>query len=91
MDLETDSAEDAGGYAKAMGEEFYRRQRALMGEVVAETDAVVTTAAVPGKKAPVLVTADMIASMAPGSMLFVGSSRRTSSAGAPRQAHTWSS
>jgi NAD(P) transhydrogenase subunit alpha len=69
LDLETGDAEDRGGYAKAMGEEFYRRQRELMTEVVAESDVVITTAAVPGKKAPVLVTKEMVAAMAPGSVL----------------------
>jgi NAD(P) transhydrogenase subunit alpha len=52
-----------------MGEEFYRKQRELMTKVVAEQDAVITTAAVPGKKSPVLVTADMVAKMAPGSVI----------------------
>ena len=52
-----------------MGEEFYRRQRELMARVVAESDVVITTAAVPGKKAPVLVTAEMVAQMSAGSVL----------------------
>ena len=58
-----------GGYAKAMDEAFYRRQRELMTKVVAENDVVITTAAVPGKKAPILVTAEMVAAMAPGSVI----------------------
>jgi NAD(P) transhydrogenase subunit alpha len=62
-------AEDKGGYAKALGEEFYQKQRELMSKVVAESDVVITTAAVPGKKSPVLVTADMVARMAPGSVI----------------------
>jgi NAD(P) transhydrogenase subunit alpha len=61
--------EDKGGYAKAMDEEFYRRQRELMAKVVAESDVVITTAAVPGKKAPTLVTAEMVSGMAPGSVV----------------------
>jgi NAD(P) transhydrogenase subunit alpha len=69
MELETGDAEDAGGYAKELGEDFYRRQRELMTTVVAENDVVITTAAVPGKKAPVLVTADMVRGMAPGSVI----------------------
>jgi NAD(P) transhydrogenase subunit alpha len=69
MELETGDAEDAGGYAKALGEEFYRKQRELMTTVIAENDVVITTAAVPGKKAPVLVTADMVRGMAPGSVI----------------------
>jgi NAD(P) transhydrogenase subunit alpha len=52
-----------------MGDEFYRKQRELMTKVVAENDAVITTAAIPGKKSPVLVTAEMVAKMAPGSAI----------------------
>jgi H+-translocating NAD(P) transhydrogenase subunit alpha len=69
LDLPSDAAEDKGGYAKALGEEFYRRQRELMGEVLAEQNVVITTAAVPGKKAPVLITREMAARMAPGSVI----------------------
>ena len=66
MQLETGSAETKGGYAQQMDEEFYRRQRELMARVVAESDVVITTAAVPGKKSPILVTAEMVAKMAAG-------------------------
>ena len=59
----------SGGYAKAMGEEFYRRQREAMGNVLAEQNVVITTAAVPGKKAPVLITREMVHRMAPGSII----------------------
>jgi NAD(P) transhydrogenase subunit alpha len=52
-----------------MDEEFYRKQRELMTRVVAEHDVVITTAAIPGKKAPVLVTAEMVAGMASGSVI----------------------
>jgi NAD(P) transhydrogenase subunit alpha len=69
LPLETTAAEDRGGYAKAQDEEFYRKQRELMGRVVADSDVVITTAAVPGKKAPVLVTREMIESMRPGSVV----------------------
>jgi H+-translocating NAD(P) transhydrogenase subunit alpha len=69
FELETAGAEAAGGYAQAMDEEFYHRQRELMGRVVAESDVVITTAAVPGKQAPVLVTADMVRRMSPGSVI----------------------
>ncbi len=69
MELETEAAEESGGYARAMGEEFYRRQRELMDQVVAESDVVITTAAVPGKKAPVLITGAMVEKMAPGSVI----------------------
>ena len=69
LDLETGSAEDKSGYAKVMGEDFYRRQRALLGDVLAENSVVITTAAVPGKKAPILITTEMAARMAPGSLI----------------------
>jgi NAD(P) transhydrogenase subunit alpha len=66
LELDTGDAEDKGGYAKAMDEEFYKRQRVLMAKVVGNNDVVISTAAVPGKKAPVLVTEDMVKGMAPG-------------------------
>src|SRR5262249_44789641 len=69
MQLDAGGAEGQGGYAKAMDEEFYRKQRELMTRVVAENDVVITTAAVPGKKAPILITADMVKGMAPGSVV----------------------
>ena len=69
MDLGTDGAEDKGGYAKAMDEEFYRKQRELMMRVVAESDVVITTAAVPGRKAPILVTEEMVKGMQDGSVV----------------------
>lgn len=69
LDLETAKAEDKGGYAQAMDEEFYRKQREMMTRVVAQQDVVITTAAVPGKKAPILLTTDMVERMAPGSVV----------------------
>ena len=69
LDLEVEGSEDKGGYAKAMDDSFYEKQRAMMGQAVGESDAVITTAAVPGKVAPVLVTAEMVAGMAPGSVI----------------------
>ena len=69
LDVKAEGAEDKGGYAKAMGEEFYRRQREALGNVLAEQNVVITTAAVPGKKAPVLITGEMSARMAPGSVI----------------------
>ena len=69
LSLDTSDSEDKGGYAKAQGEEFYKRQRELLEKVIASSDVVITTAAVPGKKAPVLITADMVSSMAPGSVI----------------------
>jgi len=69
LPLETGDSETKGGYARAMDEEFYRRQRELMASVAAESDVVITTAAVPGKKAPILVTSDVVKKMAPGSLI----------------------
>ena len=69
LPLEAKDAQDARGYATAQGEEFYKRQRELLGKVVAENDVVITTAVIPGKKAPVLVTADMVKAMVPGSVI----------------------
>ncbi len=69
LDLDTGASEGQGGYAKAMDEEFYRRQRAALKEVIREQDVLITTAAVPGKRAPILVTADMASAMAPGSVI----------------------
>ncbi len=69
LEMEAAGAEDKGGYAKAMGEDFYGRQRELLGNVLAGQNVVITTAAVPGKKAPVLITREMVARMAPGSVI----------------------
>lgn len=69
LPLETGASETAGGYAKAMGEEFYAKQRELLGKVVAESDAVICTALIPGQKAPILVTREMVARMRPGSVI----------------------
>jgi NAD(P) transhydrogenase subunit alpha len=69
LPLETAGAEDAGGYARAQEEGFYRRQRELLAKVVAASDVVISAAAVPGKMAPVLVTAEMLEEMRPGSVV----------------------
>jgi H+-translocating NAD(P) transhydrogenase subunit alpha len=69
VELDAAQSEDKGGYAKELGEDFYRKQRELLTEVVRQQDVVITTAAVPGKKAPILITADMVAGMAPGSVI----------------------
>ncbi|MEA3299221.1 MAG: Re/Si-specific NAD(P)(+) transhydrogenase subunit alpha [Pseudomonadota bacterium] len=68
-ELETEAAEDKGGYAKAQGEDFLRRQRELMTAVMAQQDIIITTAAVPGAKSPILVTEDMLKAMKPGSVV----------------------
>ncbi|HSV75220.1 MAG TPA: Re/Si-specific NAD(P)(+) transhydrogenase subunit alpha [Chthonomonadales bacterium] len=69
LDIDTGDAQDSGGYAKEMGEEFYRRQAELLGDVIAQMDVVITTAAIPGRKSPVLVTRAMVERMAPGSVI----------------------
>jgi H+-translocating NAD(P) transhydrogenase subunit alpha len=69
LNVDAGSSEDKGGYAKAMDEAFYRRQRELMTEVLREQDVVITTAAVPGRKSPILITAEMVSAMTPGSVI----------------------
>ena len=69
LPIEAKDAEDARGYARAQDETFYKRQRELLGKVVAESDVVITAAVIPGKKPPVLVTKEMVASMAPGAVI----------------------
>ena len=69
LGLDTSGAETKGGYAKALGEEFYRRQQEVMTQIVAESDVVITTAAIPGRKAPVLVSKDAVEKMSPGSVI----------------------
>ncbi|MCY4286027.1 MAG: Re/Si-specific NAD(P)(+) transhydrogenase subunit alpha [Thiotrichales bacterium] len=66
---ETGAAETAGGYAKEMSEDYRRRQAALVAEHLAKQDIVITTALIPGRPAPVLVTEAMVASMKPGSIV----------------------
>ena len=69
LGLDTAGAEGAGGYAKEQSEDFLRRQREAMTKVVADSDVVITTAAIPGKRSPILVTADMVRAMSPGSVI----------------------
>jgi NAD(P) transhydrogenase subunit alpha len=69
LPLETKAAEDKTGYAKAQSEDFYRKQQELLGKTVAGADVVITTALVPGKRAPILVTAEMVQAMRPGSVV----------------------
>jgi NAD(P) transhydrogenase subunit alpha len=69
LPLETTQAEGSGGYAQAMDETFYRRQRELMAETVARNDIVITTAAIPGKKSPLLITREAVHGMHPGSVI----------------------
>jgi len=69
LPIEAKNAQDARGYGTAQDEGFYAKQRELLARAVAENDVVVTTAVIPGKKAPVLITADMVRQMAPGSVI----------------------
>ncbi|MCY3009888.1 MAG: Re/Si-specific NAD(P)(+) transhydrogenase subunit alpha [Planctomycetota bacterium] len=69
LQLGSTGAEDTGGYAKAMDENFYHKQRELLTSVVRQSDVVITTAAIPGKKSPTLVTGAAVESMAPGSVI----------------------
>ena len=70
LPIEAKDAQDAQGYARAQGEDFYRRQRELLGQVVKESDVVIAAAVIPGKKSPVLITEDMVKGMAPGSVIL---------------------
>jgi H+-translocating NAD(P) transhydrogenase subunit alpha len=69
LPIEAQNAQDARGYGTAQDESFYARQRELLGRVVGESDVVITTAVIPGRKAPVLVTGEMVKKMAPGSVV----------------------
>lgn len=69
LPVEAQNAQDAGGYARAQDETFYQRQRELLTRVVAENDVVITTAVIPGKKSPILITGEMVKGMAPGSVI----------------------
>ena len=76
LDVKADNAESVGGYAKQMSDEFYSQQREALKKVIAGCDVVITTAAIPGKKAPVLVTREMVEAMAPGSVVVDISAER---------------
>ena len=69
LELPLEAQEGTGGYAREQSEDFLRRQRELIGDRVAASDVVITTAAIPGRKAPILVTADMVRRMRPGSVI----------------------
>lgn len=66
LDLATEQSEDKGGYAKAMDEDFYRRQREQLANVISQQDVVVSTAAIPGRKSPLLITEDAVRRMPGG-------------------------
>lgn len=67
--IEAKNAQDARGYATEQGEAFYAKQRELLGQVIAASEVVIAAAVVPGKKSPILVTKEMVAGMAPGSVI----------------------
>jgi NAD(P) transhydrogenase subunit alpha len=69
LPIEAADAQDARGYARAQDESFYARQRELLGRVVAESDVVISAAVIPGKVSPILITREMVQSMAPGSVI----------------------
>ncbi len=69
LDVTAEQSESQGGYARQMSDDFYQRQREAMKKVLADCNVVITTAAIPGKKAPVLVTREMVEAMAPGSVI----------------------
>ena len=76
LPIEAKDAEDSRGYARAQDETFYQRQREFLGKAVADSDVVITAAVIPGKKPPVLVTKEMVAGMAPGSVIVDLASER---------------
>ena len=69
LELEAEDAEDAGGYAKEQTEDFLTRQRAFMAEVASEHDIIITTAAIPGRQSPLLLTSDAVHGMGHGSVI----------------------
>ena len=69
IELALEGQQGEGGYAHEQSEEFLRKQRELIGEHVAKSDVVITTAAVPGRRAPLLVTGEMVKGMRPGSVI----------------------
>src|SRR5205807_1355360 len=69
LDLGLEDAETAGGYARPLTEEEQQRQRELLAEEIGKVDAVISTAAVPGRRAPLLITTQAVKNMAPGSVV----------------------
>jgi NAD(P) transhydrogenase subunit alpha len=69
LGLESAEAEDKSGYAKALGDDFTRRQQAALAKLIGENDIVISTAAIPGQKSPVLITPEAVAAMKPGSVI----------------------
>jgi NAD(P) transhydrogenase subunit alpha len=88
LPLEAGDAEDRSGYAKALGEDFYRRQRDLMTKIIGHYDAVITTALVPGQRAPVLITREMVAHMHAGAVIVDLAAERGGNCEATRAGET---
>ena len=88
LPIEAKDAQDSRGYARAQDETFYQRQRELLGKAVADSDVVITAAVIPGKKPPMLVTKEMVASMAPGSVIVDLASERGGNCELTRPAET---
>ena len=88
LPIESTDSEDKGGYAKAQDEAFYRRQREMMMKVVAASDVVITTALIPGRPAPKLLTAEMVEAMAPGSVVIDLAAERGGNCGLTRPDET---
>ncbi|MCB1828241.1 MAG: NAD(P)(+) transhydrogenase (Re/Si-specific) subunit alpha, partial [Coxiellaceae bacterium] len=74
--IDTEDSETQGGYAKAQSDAFYQRQRELLTKVVAGADVVITTALVPGRKAPILLTKEMVAAMKSGAIVLDGAAEK---------------
>jgi len=70
LPIEAKDAQDERGYGRAQDEQFYQHQRELLGNAVRESDVVITAAVIPGKRSPVLVTEEMVKTMAPGSVIL---------------------
>ena len=88
LDLDAAEAEDSGGYATDQDDDFYRRQQEAMGQVVAACDVVITTAAVPGKKAPVLISREMVSGMDAGAIIIDLAAERGGNCGLTRPGET---
>ncbi|HEU4527953.1 MAG TPA: Re/Si-specific NAD(P)(+) transhydrogenase subunit alpha [Actinomycetota bacterium] len=87
LPLQPGDAEDQSGYAKELGQAFYERQQELMAQVVAGVDVVITTALIPGKKAPVLITEQAVKGMAPGSVIVDTAAERGGNCAMTRANH----
>jgi len=88
LPIAAQDAQDARGYGTAQDDAFYQRQRELLGRVVAESDVVITAAVIPGKTSPVLVTAEMVQGMAPGSVIVDLAAERGGNCALTRPGHT---